>query len=80
MNLVAISTTQELDNARWPDFDHGQLVAATLVQQPRYVDVSDQRWDENAAFIAHAREDIPRLLAEIERLRALFKVPAPTDT
>jgi hypothetical protein len=24
----------------------------------------------NAPFIAHAREDIPRLLAEIDRLRA----------
>jgi hypothetical protein len=30
-----------------------------------YIDPAD------AAFIAHAREDIPKLLAEVERLRAL---------
>jgi hypothetical protein len=39
------------------------------VQQPRYVDLADGRWDENARFIAHARSDIPRLVAEIRRLR-----------
>lgn len=27
-------------------------------------------WDCNAAFIAHARQDIPALLAEVERLGA----------
>ena len=45
--------------------------AATVIQNPeRYVDIADHRWDENADFIAHAREDIARLLDEIERLRA----------
>ncbi|NDO78254.1 hypothetical protein GKZ75_08460 [Kocuria indica] len=28
---------------------------------------------EDAEFIAHAREDVPALLAEVERLRALIK-------
>lgn len=28
---------------------------------------------ENAEFIAHAREDVPRLLAEVLRLRALLE-------
>ncbi|MEV0374509.1 hypothetical protein AB0I10_32785 [Streptomyces sp. NPDC050636] len=48
------------------------MVAATLIQHPRYIDVADERWDENAEFIAHAREDVPRLLAEITRLRRLI--------
>jgi len=33
------------------------------------VDLDDERGDENANFIAQAREDIPRLIAEIRRLR-----------
>ena len=30
--------------------------------------------DEDAEFIAHAREDIPKLIAEIERLQALKQI------
>jgi hypothetical protein len=60
MNLVAVSTQPDTGgHERWPEFDHSTLVAATLVQQPRYVDISDERWNPNAAFIAHARTDIP---------------------
>ncbi|WP_329266828.1 hypothetical protein [Streptomyces sp. NBC_01451] len=74
MSLVAISTVPDTGaGERWPDFDHRQIVAATLVQQPRYVDVADERWDENANFIANARQDIPRLIAEIRRLRRLLE-------
>lgn len=70
MNLVAVSTAPDGPaGERWPDFDHGQIIAATLVQHPRYVDTADERWDENAEFIASARTDVPRLLAEIRRLR-----------
>src|SRR5438552_15852649 len=70
MNLVAISTTPDDGvGERWPDFDYGEIVAATLVQEPRYASIADARWDGNAAFIAHAREDVPNLLDEIERLR-----------
>jgi hypothetical protein len=70
--LLAVSTSpgREGRTQRWPDFDEGEIVAATLVQSPnRYVTVSDERWDENADFIAAARSDIPRLIAEIRRLR-----------
>lgn len=71
MSLTAVSTAPDTGLCeRWPDFDHGNIVAATLVQQPRYVDVDDERWDQNADFIAHARTDVPRLIAEIRRLRA----------
>ncbi|MEU9859164.1 hypothetical protein [Streptomyces sp. NPDC047974] len=70
MNLVAVSTTPDTGlGERWPDFDHREIVAATLVQQPRYVDTADERWDENAQFIATAREAVPRLVAEIRHLR-----------
>jgi len=79
MNLVAISTTADGGHERWPDFDHGEIVAATLVQQPRYVSLSDELWHENAEFIAHARDDVPRLLDEIERLRAELTVQSPTN-
>ncbi|MFF8961093.1 hypothetical protein [Streptomyces sp. NPDC014894] len=70
MGLVAISTVPDTGlSERWPEFDHGEIVAATLVQRPRYVDVADECWDENAAFIAMARESIPRLVSEVKRLR-----------
>ncbi|WP_406129200.1 hypothetical protein OIE52_05675 [Streptomyces canus] len=74
MSLVAISTVPDTGaDKRWPDFDHRKMVAATLVQQPRYVDVADERWDENANFIANARQDVPRPIAEIRRLRRLLE-------
>lgn len=73
MNLVAVSTVPGADaGERWPGFDHRDLVAATLVQHPRYVDVGDERWDENAAFIAMARDAVPRLIEEVRRPRALL--------
>lgn len=50
----------------------GQIVAVTLLQWPRLADVDDGRWDENTRFIAHVREDVPRLIAEIRRLRDLL--------
>ena len=74
-NLVAVSTLPDdtEHTVYWPNFDHGTIVAATLVQNPhRYVDIADARWDQNATFIAHARSDIPRLIAEIRRLRELL--------
>lgn len=74
MSLVAISTVADTGlGERWPDSDHRDIVAATLVQQPRYVDIADERWDENAAFIASARQDIPRLISEIRRLHRLLE-------
>lgn len=78
MNLTAISTQPATTTRdRWPDDEHASIVAATLVQQPRYVAYTDQRWVENATFIAAARTDVPRLLAEITRLRALLDPSTP---
>jgi hypothetical protein len=70
MSLVAVSTVPDTGaGERWPRFDHHEIVAATLIQQPRYVDVADERWDENARLIAAARDAIPRLITEIRQLR-----------
>ncbi|WP_158844886.1 hypothetical protein [Streptomyces sp. NRRL WC-3742] len=42
MNLVAISTVADIGlGERWPDFDHHYIVAATLVRQPRCVDIAE---------------------------------------
>ena len=46
-----------------------EVIAATLIQQPRYVDPSDQRWSENAEFISEMRNAFPELL----RLAAIGK-------
>lgn len=73
MSLVAISTSPGNGEAeRWPAFNSGEIVAATLVQRPRYVSVSDHLWDENAAFIVMAREFLPQLVGEVRRLRLLL--------
>ncbi|MBB2940618.1 hypothetical protein FB565_000322 [Actinoplanes lutulentus] len=73
MSLVAVSTVPDTGaGERWPDFDHRDIVAATLVQHPRYVDSGDERWDGNAVFIAMAREAVPRLVEEVRRLRVLL--------
>ena len=80
MNLVAISTVPDTGHVdRWPEFDHGEIVAATLVQKPRYVDCIDGRWDENAYFIATARNKIPLLIAEIRRLRQQLAIDPQND-
>jgi hypothetical protein len=71
MGLVTVSTVPDTGRGeRWPNFDHHEIVAATLIQQPRYVDPADERWDENARFIAAARQAVPLLVDEIRRLRA----------
>ena len=70
MSLVAVATTADTGRGeRWPKFDHREIIAATLVQHPRYADCADELWDQNAQFIADAREAVPRLIAEIRRLR-----------
>jgi len=47
--------------------DDETVVALTLLQAPRLADAPE--FEENTEFIAHARDDIPALLAEVERLR-----------
>lgn len=52
MGLVAVCTSPDSGKGeRWPKFSPTEIVAATLVQHPRYVDVADESWDENARFM-----------------------------
>ncbi len=75
MSLVAVSTSPDSGKGeRWPGFSPSEMVAATLVQHPRYLDAGDGNWDENARFIALARDAVPRLVAEIRRLREILDV------
>jgi len=53
-SIMAVSTKPDQgDRAeRWPDWDHEDIVAATLVQAPnRYADIGDHLWDQNAEFM-----------------------------
>ncbi|MFE2491007.1 hypothetical protein ACFXGR_48990 [Streptomyces mirabilis] len=80
MSLVAVSTVPDTGlGERWPGFDLREIVAATLIQQPRYVDAVDERWDQNAHFIAAARGTVPRLVAEIRQLRQQLEATSTTN-
>jgi hypothetical protein len=80
-NLVVVSTVPDDEEGRHrPEWEGSEMVAATLVQFPTpYVAGHDDRWDENAAFIAYARTDVPRLVAGVRRLRALLENPHHDD-
>ncbi len=47
--------------------DPASVVAITLLQTPLLC--LPKEFEENTEFIAHARADIPRLVAEVRRLR-----------
>jgi hypothetical protein len=69
-SLVAISTVPDTGRGeRWPKFDCGEIVAATLVQEPRYADIADKKWEENARYIINAANLVPDLVQEILDLR-----------
>jgi hypothetical protein len=75
MNLLAISTVPDQGrNERWPDFNHEELVAATLVQEPRYVGIHDGKWHENAEYIVAAANVLPWLIEELLELRRNTKL------
>ncbi|KGM34666.1 hypothetical protein [Inquilinus limosus] len=65
MSAIAVSIRPDsgedgsMRDGTWPLDD---VVAACLLQQPRYVDPPDQKWDENAALIAEVRTALPELL------------------
>ena len=65
MSAVAVSTrpdTGDDESMRAGGWPFDDVVAACLLQQPRYVDPPDQKWDENAALIAELRTALPELL------------------
>lgn len=63
-NVYLVATTPEEPDPWWDgEEEAGKVVAITLLSCPKRVAcVADERWEENAEFIAHAREDVPWLL------------------
>ena len=53
-----------------PYEDRKNVVAITLLQRPRYAEIHDWRGLQNANFIAHAKSDVPDLIAEVRRLKS----------
>jgi len=51
----------------WEIKDRGHFA---YMSGPRHVGVGGRWLPADAAFISHAREDVPALIAEVERLRA----------
>jgi hypothetical protein len=72
--LAAIKErTEQATPGPWTN--HEEEVVGQEVVDPAgrtLVDVRGDHEEADAEFIAHAREDVPALLAEIERLRALL--------
>ena len=56
-----------------PQCDRWEILKGGLVDGPDYVECGEYSYfsDNDAEFIAHARTDIPDLIAEVERLRTL---------
>lgn len=71
MTLIGISTEKESGLCERFDvmFDGKELLAATLIQDPRYVDNADKKWQENADYIVAAANALPSLIEEIRELR-----------
>jgi hypothetical protein len=72
MTLLGISASS--NGAKETDYRHyaaGEMIAAALVQNPKYAVHQSGKWAENAEFIAHSPVDISRLWFELYRLREL---------
>lgn len=70
MNIYGVTTSYELWACE-PEKDngHGNIIALTLLQTPRYSCHESRLWHENTMFIAHARADIPALIAALRAER-----------
>jgi len=71
MSLIGISTQKDsgLGERFGVMFEGTELLAATLIQHPRYVDSADEKWHENADYIVAAANALPSLIDEIKELR-----------
>jgi len=70
MNFIGVST-ELIEKYDYATRHCQHIIAGTLILEPCYVNIEDCRWGENAEFIAHARQDVPDLIAEVERLRQI---------
>lgn len=71
MNVYCVTTSPEEPDTQMGDPEEycKEIVAMTLFQAPRVVCHDADRWEQDAAFIAHARTDVALLLDEVNRLR-----------
>lgn len=60
---------EKATEGHWMEVDGGYIVCFTDINQEDPEIIAESENDVDAAFIANAREDIPKLLEEIERLR-----------
>ena len=78
MNQDVVATVPDLYNHQ--GYEHSgfcgagqaepEIIAGLLVQRPLAIGTPDAKWEENAEFIAHAREDVPWLLEQIATLKS----------
>ena len=70
-SFVAVSVERFADGLWFQEggLDAHSIVAATLVVSDPYVFGPDERWDQNAEFIAAARTALPKLVDEVQTLR-----------
>lgn len=85
MNCFGVATDPHAEITVQEDL--GSFVAACLLQTEARIAPADGKWEENTLFIAHARQDIPDLLAELARvtaerdqLQAIFERDVLTDS
>lgn len=72
---------QRIETATEGPWDTAKLASGWHVMYDGYIVAEIYRNEvENAEFIAHAREDIPKLLAEIDRLNAELQNARTTVT
>jgi cell division septum initiation protein DivIVA len=62
---------------QWIYIEHAQREATADVRNDSGAEVAMGIYTPNAAFIAHARQDVPALLAEVRRLREKYEGKAP---
>ncbi|HSV14237.1 MAG TPA: hypothetical protein VLI90_08250 [Tepidisphaeraceae bacterium] len=64
--MNALLVVSEPDEAALEE--SGNNIAIVLLQSPRYADIKDGRWHQNAAFIARARTRWPEAIEQIDLL------------
>jgi len=54
--------------------DPEKVIAITLLQSPLLATIEDEKWEENAKFIAEAREALPYWLQRVKELEGALKL------
>jgi hypothetical protein len=75
MNCYSVTTSEREPDTEFFDGENCDktVVAMTLYQERRIVCHEAGKWEEDSEFIAHARTDVPDLVAEVRRLNDLVR-------